>query len=497
MSNQNDPTTTPPADERLGDPTGDPQAQGTQTDWPIAQNLVKWHGRDLRYVPSWKSWLVWDESRWVKDDTDEAVRRVKQTIHTYRLELRRKIDHVKQRLDSMDKKDTARVAGKKKLKNLRKLSRLSTRIESHGRMNSILAVAQSAPGVTVSEQQLNRDHWSLNVLNGTLDLRTGVLRPHRREDLITKLAPVQFDQDSKCPIWDKFLETITGNQKEKVDYLRRAAGYCLTGDVSEQILFFFYGSGSNGKTTFITALQDVMGDYAMQASNGLLIERRFESHPTELADLFGRRLVVCTETKADSSFNESLVKQLTGGDRVRARRMREDFWEFSPTHKIIIAGNHRPDIRGTDDGIWRRFHLVPFEICISEGMKDPQMPIKLRKELPGILAWAVRGCQEWRQTGIQVPPAVKEATNEYRAESDEYGDFFEQRCESGPDFKVSRKELKKAFDRWHKANSGDKYEMSDKQFAKVMQQRGHKTRRGGSNGSTVYHGLRLRQATPN
>jgi putative DNA primase/helicase len=308
---------------------------------------------------------------------------------------------------------------------------------------------------------------------------------------------VEFDLAAKCPVWEEFLETITGSVQEKIDYLRRVAGYCLTGDVSEQVLFFFYGSGSNGKTTFITAIQEVMGDYAMQAPSGLLIERRFESHPTELADLFGRRLAICTETRADSSFNEPLVKQLTGGDRIRARRMREDFWEYSPTHKIIIAGNHRPNIVGTDDGIWRRFHLVPFETSITEDMKDPHMLDKLRLELPGILAWAVRGCLEWRQNGLKAPPTVKEATKEYRAESDEYGDFFEQVCEIGPDFRVSRKQLKTAFDRWQKLNSTDRKEVNDKQFTNIMKQRGFKTRRAGSNGSAVFDGIRVRQSGSN
>ncbi|HEY7429057.1 MAG TPA: phage/plasmid primase, P4 family [Gemmataceae bacterium] len=496
MNQEIDATTTATADQGSGSLATEPQARGDQTDWTLAQKLVRFHGHDLRYVSSWKSWLVWDGKRWVKDDTNEADRRVKQTIHDYRIELKKKIDRWKRQLASLDKKDSSREGLNKRIEKLRKKVKFSTRLESHGRMSSILSVAQSEPGVTISEQELDRDNWSLNVLNGTLDLRTGVCLPHRREEKITKLAPVEYDPEAKCPTWETFLETITGGSKEKIDYLRRAAGYCLTGDVSEQVLFFFYGSGSNGKTTFITALQDIMGEYAIQASNGLLIERRYDAHPTELADLFGRRLAVCTETKADSSFNESLVKQLTGGDRIRARRMREDFWEFSATHKIIIAGNHRPNIVGTDDGIWRRIHLVPFETCISEGMKDPQMPDKLRKELSGIMAWAVRGCLEWQKKGLQTPPAVKEATKEYRAESDEYRDFFEEVCEVGPDFRVSRKELKKAFDRWRKANSGDKNEMADKQFTKIMQQRGYRSSRGGSNGSAVFHGIRLRQTAP-
>jgi putative DNA primase/helicase len=238
-----------------------------------------------------------------------------------------------------------------------------------------------------------------------------------------------------------------------------------------------------------------MGDYAMQAPSGLLIERRYEAHPTELTDLFARRLAVCTETRAGSSFDESLVKQLTGGDRIRARRMRENVWEFSPTHKIIITGNHKPTIVGTDDGIWRRLHLVPFEVCISDKMKDPQLPAKLRQELPGILAWAVRGCREWQEQGLQMPPAVKEATTEYRAESDEYRDFFARVCEVGPDFKVSRKDLKKAFDRWYKNNFADKKDIGEKQFSRLVAERGFKNKRAGAGGETFYFGIRIRPPT--
>jgi putative DNA primase/helicase len=477
----------------LDDATGNtgPQARGQHTDWVMAQKLVQWHGDGIRYVPRWNSWLVWDGRRWVKDETDEAVRRVKQTIHTYRLGVEKKIKQLKDQLATLAKRDATREDVKKKIKKLRKRVRLTTRLESHGRMNSILAVAQSEQGITVSEQQLDRDQWLLNVLNGTLDLRTGLLRQHDRKDLITKLAPVEYDPKATCPIWDRFLETITGGNKEKADYLRRATGYCLTGDVREQVLFFFFGSGSNGKTTFLTTLQEMMGDYAMQASNGLLIERRFESHPTELADLFGKRLVICTETKADSNFNESLVKQLTGGDRVRARRMREDFWEFAPTHKIVIAGNHRPAILGTDDGIWRRFHLFPFEVCITEEMKDRQLPDKLRQELPGILASAVRGCQEWIKDGLRVPPAVEQATSEYRTDSDEYGDFFERVCKTGPEFRVGRKVLKLKFDLWYKANCTGK-ELSDPQFSRLIRQRGFRAKRSGPKGATEVHGLGLR-----
>ena len=270
----------------------------------------------------------------------------------------------------------------------------------------------------------------LNVENGTIDLRTGKLRPHQREDLITRLAPVKFLPGAKCPTWLRVLDEIfagdTGLDSLLEDALRR-----LPDRRRHRIRFcrFSTGPGANGKTTILTVLLEILGpDYAIVAPPGLLTLKKGERHPTELASLFNKRLVVDSETAEGAQFNENLVKQLTGGDKIRARRMREDFWEFSPTHKILMCTNHKPEIRETKNAIWRRVKLVPFNVTIPEDQQDARLPDRLRAEYPGILAWCVEGCLDWQELGLEIPPAVEDATKEYRRESDVIGEFLGSEC---------------------------------------------------------------------
>jgi P4 family phage/plasmid primase-like protien len=234
----------------------------------------------------------------------------------------------------------------------------------HG-LRAMLALARSEPGIPILPGELDGDPWLLNVLNGTIDLRTGTLRPHDREDRITKLADVRFDSEADCPVWIGFLQEVLPDPDLR-EFVRRLVGYRLTGSTQEHVLPFLFGVGANGKSTFLNTIQSLLGiTYAIKAPADLLLAMRNESHPTELADLFGKRLVCCNEAEDGRRLAESLVKELTGGDKIRARRMREDFWEFSPTHKIWLAANHKPSVRGTDHGIWRRIKLIPFTVTIG------------------------------------------------------------------------------------------------------------------------------------
>ena len=214
----------------------------------------------------------------------------------------------------------------------------------------------------------------MNVLNGTLDLRTGTLRPHRREDSLSKLAPVIYDENATCPRWLKFLDRVMDGNKDLITYLQRVAGYCLTDEVSEQCLWFLHGTGANGKSTLLQTLIDLMGDYGMQAVSEFLMVKTNESHPTERADLHGKRFVATIETEQGKRIAEALMKQMTGGDRLRARRMRQDFFEFAPTHKIFLAANHKPTVCGTDQAAWRRIKLIPFTVTIADDEKDKDLP---------------------------------------------------------------------------------------------------------------------------
>jgi putative DNA primase/helicase len=293
--------------------------------------------------------------------------------------------------------------------------------ESGPRIREMLFHAQSERGIPITHHDLDRDPWVLNVGNGTLDLRTGTLRPHQRDDLLMKQAPVRYDPQATCPQWMQFLYEVMNKDMELVSYLQRAVGYSLTGAVNEDALFFLYGTGANGKTTFLNTVLELMGNYGTQVMSELLMMRHHEQHPTERADLFGRRFVSTAEVDAGRRLSEALVKILTGREKIKARRMREDLWEFLPTHKIWLAANHKPVIRGTDTAIWRRPRLIPFVVTFDGDKKDTTLPDKLKRELPGILRWALEGCLAWKQGGLQEPPGVIAATEAYRQEMDVSG----------------------------------------------------------------------------
>jgi putative DNA primase/helicase len=331
--------------------------------------------------------------------------------------------------------------------------------ESAPRINAMLDLARSEPGIPVLPEELDRDPMLLNCKNGTLDLRTGILRDHCRDDLLTKLCPTAYRPEAACPTWERFLTDIfpaTGDAAEQpgnldlIGWLQRLLGYCLTGDVSEQVLPIFWGQGANGKSTLLNAVQGVLGpDYTMKAPPDLLMVKRGESHPTERADLFGRRFVVAVETEAGGRLAEALVKELTGGDRIRARRMREDFWEFDPTHKVILCTNHKPKIRGADHAIWRRPRLVPFTVIFPDDRQDKKLPEKLRAEAEGILAWMVRGCMDWQRAGLGMSGDVDRATAAYRSEQDVVATFVTECCVTGsPEYRIRASELYGRFKRW-------------------------------------------------
>ncbi len=375
------------------------------TDVGNAQRLIGRHGRNLRYCHPWSKWLYWDGRRWALDQVGAVERLAKDTARSILTEA----------AEEEDGKQRKAIVG------------FAFQSESASRIAAMMRLAQSEEGIPTLPNELDVDPWLLNCPNGTLDLRTGELRKHRREEFITKLCPVRYDPAATAPRWYAFLGRIFDSNERLIQYTKRLAGYCLTGDVSEQILVIFYGTGANGKTTYLETLLALQGeDYSIKAPQDLLMAKRGDSHPTERADLFGKRLVTCIETADNRRLAESLVKELTGGDTIRARRMREDFWQFGATHKIILATNHKPVIRGTDQAIWRRIRLVPFQVAIPDKEQDKGFPGKLRDELPGILAWCVQGCLDWQRDGLDCPDEVKAATADYREEQDILGAFLEE-----------------------------------------------------------------------
>lgn len=394
-----------------------------------AEIFVRLHGDRVRYVTAWKTWLVWDGARWQRDELNKVQELAKSVAA-------RRWDEVK----AMGNPEEGESQSKR--------ARWALATESRKGRENLIALAATEPGIPVTHEALDADPWLLNVTNGTVDLRTGSLRDHARGDHLTKLVPVAFDAVATCPTWERFLERVTGGNAGLVAFLARAVGYSLTGDVGEQVLFFLQGAGANGKSTFTKILHELLGDYAKQAAPDLLLAKHGEAHPTEIADLHGARFALCQEVEQGRAWAEATLKQLTGGDRVKARRMREDFWEFEPTHKLWVCANHRPRVRGDDEGIWRRIKLVPFGVTIPEAERDRNLLEKLRAELPGILAWAVRGCVAWQKEGLGVPEEIREATAAYRLAEDQIASFIEEACETGPGYEAPRGAFYEAFRRW-------------------------------------------------
>ncbi len=434
------------------------------TDLGNAERFVRDHGEGVRYCYPWGKWLVWTGARWERDEAGRTHRLAKETVRgIYR--------------EASDAEDEDRRKA---------LAKHAARSEAEAKIRAMLELAKSE--VPISPDELDPAPWLLNTPNGTVDLRTGELREHRREDLLTKMAGADYNTGAAAPTWSGTLERALPSQELR-QFFKKLCGYAISGDVSEHILAFLYGTGANGKSTILNALLAAAGDYGMQAAPDLLVAKK-GSHPTEVADLFGMRLVASIEVEDGRRLAESLVKQLTGGDKVRARKMRQDFWQFDPTHKVFMAVNHKPEVRGTDTAIWRRLRLIPFEQTIPPAEQDKKLPQKLEAELPGILAWCIEGCLEWQREGLQAPEKVRKATGQYRSEMDVIGAFLQDECEIGREFRESFTTLYKRYEEWCE-DGGERAETRRKFNARLKERRRFEARRSGPGGSNEWHGLRL------
>jgi P4 family phage/plasmid primase-like protien len=426
------------------------------TDLGNAKRFVQLWQAQVRFVTTWDKWLSWTGSCWKVDQMKWIDRLARETV----------------------KRMYAEAAQLEDIKARKALATWAMHSESRGKLEAMIALAQAELPIPMTHEQLDADPWAFNCANGTLDLRTGRLRPHRPDELFMKQSPVPYDPQAPCPRWERFLDEIMAGNRDLIDYLRRAIGSSLTADVSDQVLFFLYGGGANGKSKLLEAILSIMADYGMQAIPEFLTVRHNEQHPTERTDLFGKRFVATVEIEQGKALAEALVKQLTGGEKIRARRMREDFWEFEPTHKLWLAANHKPVIRGTDHAIWRRIKLIPFNVTFVDNpteahelKKDPAITAQLRAELPGILRWAVEGCLEWQKKGLDEPRAVTEAVDEYRREMNDLAQFLQECCylPSPPrsDIKTQSSQLHDAYVKW----SGD--HLSPHAFAARLKEMGY------------------------
>lgn len=446
-----------------------------RTDVGNATRLVARFGNQIRYCTQWQAWLVWDGIRWKRDSRGKIVELAKRTAWGIGAEV-------------------ATVTDGDEAKSI---MRWALGSESAARIDSMIRLANSDDGIRVESSQLDTGHYLLNVANGTLDLKTGRLRSPSQSDLITKLAPVRFDPDATCPRWLAFLETIMAGDQDLIGFLQRAAGSALTGDVADHALFFLYGDGRNGKGTFVETILHILGDYAITIDTSLITLNRNDAHPTGLTDLDGARFVASEEVDQGKKLAEALVKKLVGGNRIKARKMRQDYYEFDPTHKLFLVANHRPEIHGTDEAIWARIKLVPFTVFIPETDRILNFgTILFEEEGAGILAWLVKGCLAWQRDGLSEPAVVQAATEAYRSDSDPVAAFLAELCNTfldHPTLKTEAREdkdrLYQAFADWHRTNGAGGEPLSGRDFGTTMEKKGYALKK--SNGRCFRTGLSL------
>jgi putative DNA primase/helicase len=322
-------------------------------------------------------------------------------------------------------------------------------IASARTVNAVVMLAQADPALVVATDCWDADPMAFNTPGGIVDLKTGILRERRESDFVTQAARVTPSTEFECPTWHRFLESIFLGDRELIEFMRRSMGYMLTGDRREQILFFFYGVGANGKSVLNEFLLWLCSGYSIKLPASALMQARGERHPTELAQLRGKRLAVSSELDENCYFNESLIKELTGDTTLAARFMRQDFFEFVMQQKHVVVGNFKPRLRGGDPAMARRMVLVPFNACFKGDDRDPHMLEKLKAEAPAILAWIVRGAVDWSQGGLAIPARVRDASAEYMADHDDMAQWIDECCERAGEGKAS--DLYASFTRWKKA----------------------------------------------
>jgi len=427
------------------------------TDSGNAKRLAAEYGDRIRFCGPWKSFLTYDGRRW-QTDSNHMVKQYAMQI------------------PSLIIKDIAKVGDRDYQESILKWAHRS---QSSRAIRDMIYLIDAL--VPVDAAELDSHALLFNCANGTIDLETGELRKHDPTDYITRVSEIPYDPEAACPTWLNCIKTIVNHDDDLQDYLWRFFGYCLTGDTREHRLPIFHGDGSNGKSTILKTIMAVMGeDYSTKVARDLLTVQRHQSHPTGVCDLFGRRLAAAIETGEWERLDEPLIKELTGGDTVKARRLFENFWQFEPTHKIVICTNHKPRVVGRDHAIWRRIDLVPFDVQFWDPQKgesgrpefrvDRSMDDRLIAERPGILAWLVRGCLAWQKDGLPQPEAVRVATEKFRNSQDDVPDFVRDCCVESADEMVPSDTLRKAYNDW----KGGKNPLSSRSFKQKMEAAGYR-----------------------
>lgn len=423
-----------------------------KTEMGNAERIARDHGPEIRHVPQSGQWYLWSGTHWKVDDALDIPGLV---LHTARGMSRGELDA---------QNEDERKAWRSWCKH------------SEGKRNidNSLALSGLLDGIKLESSRFDADDFVINTPSGVFDVRTLELTPHAKDQYMSRVTRAPYDPGARCPQWHEFLKTIFDGDDEMIAFIQRAVGYSLTGSCREQCLFFLYGFGANGKSTALNVIRAISANYASHTPFDTFMEQDSDKVRNDIARLQGVRFVSTTEPRAGKRMDEALIKQLTGQDPVTARFLRKEFFEYIPKFKIWISANHKPRIRGTDDGIWRRIRLIPFKIQIPPERQDPDLPVKLEAEFAGIMAWALHGAHLWLVNGMRTPQSVIDATKEYRAENDGVGLFIDAECvvmthvPSPP--QTSSATLYSAYCDWIK--DLNERPMSAKAFSQILQAKG-------------------------
>ena len=443
------------------------KTQDPLTDVWNANLFFEKYGNDIKYCDGLGGWFIWDGTRWKRDDIFQILRLAKNTA-----------------------KQMYQMA---RVNNDKLLYKHAAKSESESRLNAMVSLVRCESNIAIISEQFDKDIFLLNCKNGTLDLATGELRPHSKNDYITRRVELNYNPSADCPEWKKFLVDIFQGDSQLIDFMQRAAGYSLSGSTKEQCIFMLYGVGRNGKSTFLKHIYRILGDYALNTPASSLMEKYSDSIPNDIARLKGTRFVTSIESGKAKALAEAQIKHLTGDDPISARFLHKEFFDFFATFKIFLATNHKPHISGTDKAIWRRIRTIPFERVITPEEEDKQLDERLAKEYEGILAWAVEGFKKWQKEGLGKASKIIEATNEYQEESDIIGNYIEERCLTGPEYKVQTSVILKDLQQWAKDN-GLRY-IKRSEFIDYMKRRGFTKDRisfGNVRGAIFWFGIGLR-----
>lgn len=429
-----------------------------------AERIADEYGHVMKYVSD-MGWMLWNGKQWHVDEKKEIERITTKVLRAL--------------YDAEDE-------------NVRAWARQCER--RNIRMNSIKDLMPLVPG---NRLEFDNDKFLFNVRNGIIDLRTKDFLPHDRKYGITKISNVDYDKNAQCPNWLNFLDSIFCGDKELQEYMQRLIGYSMTGDISEQGIYFLVGGGSNGKSTFINTIKDLLGEYGKQAKADTFIKKKESGANNDIARLVGARFVSAIESEENEKLAESLVKQITGGEPVLARFLKKEFFEFIPEFKVFFTTNHKPLIGGSDEGIWRRVKLIPFKLNLPAHKRDKKLVEKLSLEMSGILNWAIEGCLKWQQSGLKEPKIVAEATGQYKDEMDILAPFISERCfvdQDDIEIKITVQDLYKSYSDYA-YDSGDVSLKNSRTFGRTLETKGFLRKRGAGN-KFFLHGITLIERVP-